>query len=36
MIYVINDLNVEEISGTFYNKKIIKDQSKRIQDSKSN
>ena len=24
MIYVINDLNVEEISGTFYNKKNYK------------
>ena len=30
-IYVINDLNGEEITGTFYEKRIAKDESRRIQ-----
>ena len=34
--YVINDLNGDEITGTFYEKELQKDKSRRIQDSKSN
>ena len=34
--YVINDLNGDEITGTFYEKELQKDKSRRIQNSKSN
>ena len=30
-MYVISDLNVEEFVGTFYEKKIAKNKSKRVQ-----
>ena len=33
--YVINDLNDEEITGTFYEKELQKDKSRRIQNCKS-